>query len=125
MGGSNVTFIKNASDEAVAHHLAKAQAFLFAAHEDFGMTPVEALASGTPVIAYQAGGALDYVTRCKTGVFFDQQTVGSIIKAIQTFEKTNFNHQTVAKAAGQFSAAVFNKRVLKILEIAIEKREQA
>lgn len=122
MGNSNVTFIANASDEAVAHHLASADAFIFAAYEDFGMTPVEAMASGTPVIAYEAGGALDYIVPEKTGVFFDQQTVGSVIKGMQIFSKTKFNHETIAKSADQFSVEVFNRQLKKVVEMAVKKR---
>src|SRR5690606_8885611 len=59
LAGPTVTFITNASDEDVAEHMKKAEAFIIAAFEDFGITPVEAMAAGTPVIAYKAGGALD------------------------------------------------------------------
>lgn len=69
----------------------KAKAFVFAAEEDFGITPVEAQACGTPVIAYGKGGALETIRGMSktnpTGVFFDKQDVSSIVNAINKFEK--------------------------------------
>ena len=62
------------------------ESFLFAAEEDFGITPVEAQACGTPVIAYGRGGALETVKDGETGCFFNEQTVESIVKAVKTFD---------------------------------------
>lgn len=111
MAGPSVQFLTDVTDDAMPGHMAGAQAFLFAAFEDFGVTPVEALASGTPVIAYKAGGALDYITPGKTGEFFEQQTVSSVRKAIQAFDATKFRAQTVRAAAEQFSPAIFRQKI--------------
>ncbi|HUD03770.1 MAG TPA: glycosyltransferase, partial [Patescibacteria group bacterium] len=70
-----------ASDHDVEQALIKASAFIFASNEDFGILPVEAMAAGTPVIAFKAGGALDYVNP-KTGIFFEEQTTESLEKAL-------------------------------------------
>ena len=72
-------------------HMQRAKAFVFAAEEDFGITPVEAQACGTPVIAYGKGGALETVIASSdptkaTGVFFSEQTVGSITTAVRAFD---------------------------------------
>lgn len=111
MAGASVKFITNASDQTVAKHLASAQAFLFAAHEDFGITPVEAMAAGTPVIAYQAGGALDYVKEGVSGLFFDQQTSQSLEATLQSFDSKQFNAAKIQKHAEQFSTERFRQHV--------------
>lgn len=111
LAGPTVRFITDASDDEVARKLAEASGFIFAAHEDFGVSPVEALAVGTPVIAYKAGGALDYVTEGKTGIFFEKQSVDSIKKALQDFSDQKFNHAAVASSAEQFSAEKFRAQV--------------
>ena len=71
-------------------HMQKAKAFVFAAEEDFGITPVEAQACGTPVIAFGKGGALEtvrpYGVDKPTGIFFDKQEVSSLIEAVSLFE---------------------------------------
>lgn len=111
IAGPSVRFLKRPSDEEVAQHLAGAEGFIFAAHDDFGISPVEALAAGTPVIAYKAGGALDYVTEGKTGTFFDEQTVESLQAAIVEFSKKKFDHKTIATSAEQFSIDAFRTKM--------------
>lgn len=115
MAGPTVTFPDHVSDEEMPKYMAGAKAFLFAAYEDFGVTPVEALASGTPVIAYRKGGALDYVVPEKTGVFFDEQTPESIENAIRAFERISFNEVTVRHKAEEFSPATFQKKLRELL----------
>ncbi|MGH7158036.1 MAG: glycosyltransferase [Candidatus Saccharimonadales bacterium] len=110
MAGPSITFLTNVTDQEMPQHFAGAQAFLFAAEEDFGVTPVEAMAAGTPVIAYKAGGALDYVLDGKTGNFFADQTASSLRKALQNF-KPGFNHQTIRAHAQNFSVEVFRKKM--------------
>ena len=80
---SNVKMMGHQTDEVVSSFLSQARAFIFAAEEDFGIVPVEAQASGTPVIAYGKGGACETVISGKTGIFFEEQTVPSLVNAIQ------------------------------------------
>lgn len=86
----NVEILGYQPDHVMQEHMQKAKAFVFAAEEDFGITPVEAQACGTPVIAYGKGGALEtvrpYGVPKPTGMFFEQQTVQSICAAILEFE---------------------------------------
>jgi len=111
MAGPTITFITDASDKDVVRYMASAKAFVFAAYEDFGITPVEAMAAGTPVIAYKAGGALDYIVEGKSGVFFAEQTVESLQKALRDFSASSFDSNTVAKHAQQFSSQEFRNHV--------------
>lgn len=113
--GSSIQFLTNVSDAERPAQIASAEAFIIASYEDFGITPVEALATGTPVIAYKAGGALDYVIPGKTGEFFDKQTANSLIIALQDFDPQRYDHDVIAKSAEQFSNASFRKRMQLII----------
>ncbi|MBM7652542.1 glycosyltransferase family 4 protein [Neobacillus cucumis] len=93
--GYNVELLGYQSFEVLKSYMQRAKAFVFAAEEDFGITPVEAQASGTPVIAYGKGGALETVlginsSEKPTGLFFYEQTTESIVNAIQIFEENKY-----------------------------------
>ena len=87
---SNIKILGYQSNSVMQEHMQKAKAFVFAAEEDFGITPVEAQACGTPVIAFGKGGALEtvrpYGVDKPTGIFFDKQDVPSLIEAVSLFE---------------------------------------
>jgi len=117
-----ITFLGRISDEEAAALFAGARALLFPGIEDFGIIPVEAQAAGCPVIAYREGGALDTVKEGVTGLFFDEQTPGALIAAMDNFErgKVTFTDREVFKDHVQpFSKAAFINRMHDILE---EKR---
>ena len=111
IAGPSVTFVTNASDQDVAAHLQKAEAFIFPNLDDFGITPVEAMAAGTPVIAYKAGGALDTVVPGKTGEFFDEQSPASLERALRSFDSSKYSHGDIKKHAQKFSRQNFRKNL--------------
>ena len=111
LAGSTVTLRTEVTDEELPELLASSQGFIFAAFEDFGIAPVEAMAAGTPVIAYEAGGALDYVIEGDTGIFFSEQTVSAIVSTLETFDRAKFDEDRVKKQAEQFSAAKFRENI--------------
>lgn len=106
IAGPTITFDSNADDAAVNNYMQTASAFIFASHEDFGITPVEAMSAGTPVIAYKSGGALDYVNK-KTGMFFEKQTVNSLSNALSSFNPKNFTAKEISRHAEAFNEANF------------------
>lgn len=113
MAGPTITFtgfIKE--DSEVASLVGSAEAFIFAGIDDFGISPVEALASGTPVIAYKAGGALDYVNE-KTGLFFEEQTVESLVAALRHFDTLTYSPDEIKRQADTFSIENFHANILK------------
>lgn len=118
----NVTLMGYQPFEVLKNHMQRAKAFVFAAEEDFGITPVEAQACGTPVIAFGKGGALETVRGVDkenpTGVFFVEQTVASIQDAVKRFEKEKFSCADCRKNAERFS----NERFVRELKEYIENK---
>jgi glycosyltransferase involved in cell wall biosynthesis len=107
--GKNVDLLGYQEDRVVRDFLSQAKGFVFAAEEDFGIAPVEAQASGTPVIAYGKGGVLETVLEGKTGVFFQEQTVVSLIGALQKFERMTFDPVFIKAHVEQFGKDQFCK----------------
>lgn len=109
LAGKSVTFLGRVPDDVLEQEFASAQALLFPGLEDFGITPVEAMAAGTPVLAYHAGGALDYVKPRVTGDFFDEQTAGSLAKALKKFDSGAYSSAAIRAYAQKFSKERFQK----------------
>ncbi len=124
LAGPSVAFLPRPSDQEVAEHLGRAKAFLFAAFEDFGVTPVEALAAGTPVIAYQAGGALDYVRPGQTGMFFEAQTVDSLVAALKKFNPKDYKPKEIAAFAQAFSAENFAREMTTFIQQSLAESQK-
>lgn len=102
------------SDEAVAELLGRARALIHPQLEDFGLTVVEALASGTPVIALRAGGATEIMDE-RHGVFFDSQHELALQRAIAEFERRRFDRRVLIRQAHQFSADRFNQEFMNTI----------
>ena len=83
---SNITFLGGRSSQELKDHYRRCRAFVFPGIEDFGIAPLEAQASGRPVIAYRRGGTLETVVEGETGLFFDRQEAGDLIEAVKAFE---------------------------------------
>ncbi len=111
LSGKSITFLGKVSDTVLAEEFAGARAFLFPGTDDFGITPVEALAAGTPVIAYGQGGALEYVVPGKTGVLFPEQTAKSLALALGDFAKQPYDHAAIMKFAERFSRQQFRRKM--------------
>ena len=111
-----IEFFGEVSDEEKWELLAGAKAYLFASEdEDFGILPVEAMAAGTPVIAYRSGGVQETVEGGKTGLFFDELTVESLKKAMQEFEKKKFVEKDIRKRAEEFSEEKFKEKIKNLV----------
>jgi glycosyltransferase involved in cell wall biosynthesis len=114
--GPRVHFLNKVADSDMARHFQRAEAFIFPGIDDFGIVAVEALSAGTPVIACKAGGALDYVKEGKTGLFFEEQTVESLIETIKNFDSSKFKPNSIAKSTTKFSTENFTKNIQTYLE---------
>jgi len=114
----NVRFLGRQPHEALAYYLRHARGFLFAALEDFGIAPVEAMACGTPVVAYGRGGALETVEDGVTGVLFTEQAPEAVAAAVARLERTAFEPARIRAHAERFSAARFRAEFEAFLEAA-------
>ena len=116
--GSNVQLLGYQPDSVVKDYMERCKAFVFAADEDFGITPVEAQAAGAPVIAYGKGGVIETVTPGETGIFFHEQTVEGLIEAIREFEsgKYDFDLERIRKNAERFSKDRFQREFSELVD---------
>lgn len=122
---ADIKFTGRISDSEVKAYLQKCRALIFCAEEDFGIIPVEAQACGRPIIAFGKGGALETVVNEKTGVFFEEQSIGSLVKAIEKFEKLDkentFNPKKIREHAEKFSAENFRKNLSEQIRLTEDK----
>lgn len=116
MAGPTIEFLGRASDEVMKQCYAECRAFLFPGEEDFGITPLEAQASGRPVIAYGKGGALETVIEGTTGTFFPEQTVQSLVEAMKRFETMSFDKKVLRAHAEGFDDEVFKAKIKAFVE---------
>ena len=116
IAGPNVRFLGRVPDEELGPLLARCRAFVFPGLEDFGITPVEAMAAGRPVIAYAGGGARDSVVEGVTGMFFREQTAQSLVSAVRRFDEAAFDPTTIRAHAEQFDVGVFKRQLRAFLE---------
>ncbi len=107
MAGPTVRFVEGANDAQVAKALVKAAGYIFPQEEDLGITQLEPIAAGCPVIAFAKGGALDVVVDGKTGIFFDEQTPESLGEALDRFATLTFVPKILQAHAAQFSEERF------------------
>lgn len=117
IAGPSITFESGASRERLRELYRKSSALIFPGEEDFGIVPVEAMACGTPVIAYGKGGAVETIIplgdKNPTGLFFENQTVEGLIEAVRRFEaeRNVFHPEVLRKNAERFSKQVFVERI--------------
>jgi glycosyltransferase involved in cell wall biosynthesis len=114
----NVQLLGRQPDEVVVKYMQRCKAFVYAAAEDFGITLVEAQSAGAPVITYGKGGATESIVPEKTGLFFSEQTVESVVEAIKQFEsgKYRFNPDDLRQNAEQFAPDQFRQKISRFVE---------
>lgn len=121
MAGDTIRFVDSMRLEELRQAYAKARALIFTAKEDFGIVPLEAQASGRPVIAFGAGGASETVRDGETGLLFDDQTAQSLVDAVEHFLRWQ-NHFNPAKAVAQaqrFRPEYFDSRFSALVNSSI------
>lgn len=115
IAGPTIDFVGRVSDEELVRIAQHSRGFLFPNEEDFGISAVEALAAGTPVIGFAKGGVLDIVQNGETGVLFDEQTVASLVAAIEHFETLSFLPATLHRKSKRFATSLFDQKIQKII----------
>lgn len=116
LAGKSVEILGYVSESNKKRLLAKARGLIFPNEEDFGIAPVEAMAAGTPVIAYARGGLKETVIANKTGIFFNTQSPQAINQAIKNFEQHRFKTADLIARAKDFDASHFRKAIFKIVK---------
>jgi glycosyltransferase involved in cell wall biosynthesis len=117
--GSNVEFLGKTDFSTLKYHLARCKALIFPGEEDFGIVPVEALASGRPVIGFNRGGIRDTVSDGHTGILYDEATVDGLNAAVSRFEDSDLatcDSETFTRAATKFSEERFAQEMWAVIK---------
>ncbi len=122
--GPTIQFLGRLTDVEVAAEYARCRALIFPGEEDFGMTPVECMASGRPVVAFAAGGALETVGNGQTGILFREQTVESLATALLNVSALSFSSAALQAYALGFDISVFKNRMSDFLDKAMDEHQQ-
>lgn len=119
--GPNIRFTRHADFTALRAAYASTKGLIFTSEEDFGLIPVEVMASGRPVLAYARGGALETVVAGKTGLFFHRKTVDDLEEAIARFEEwlPSFEPHMAVEQAGRFSPTAFRQGFMNVIDRAL------
>ena len=133
IANSNITFIRNSSNLDVEDYMSRCRAFVYAGIEDFGIAPLEAMASGAPVIGLGKGGLLDTVNcltktvkdEISTGILFKKQSIKDVIDVVDWFEDNKiwrrFNAQDLNQHTQKFNIENFNNKFQDFIERAWDK----
>lgn len=113
---SHITFLGKISDEEKASLLSKARAFIHPQIEDLGITPIESMASGRPVIAYPVGGVTETVIPYKTGMFFKDQSWESLLDTVIEFNHQNWDSEAIREHAQRFGVEVFKDKMKRYVD---------
>ncbi len=122
LAGRGTTFLSNTNDQEIVEHFQSALGFIMPNMDDFGIVAVEAMAAGTPIVAYNKGGSLDYVIPNKTGLFFDKQTVKNLTGALEATIAKSWNYPAIAEQAADFSVPAFRKNIQAVIKDYLAER---
>ncbi|WP_024506294.1 glycosyltransferase [Bradyrhizobium sp. ARR65] len=125
LAGPTVSVLGPQPFDVLKEHYARCRALIFPGEEDFGMVPVEAMASGRPVVAFGRGGAKETVAKGHTGVFFEKQTVEAVIQAVRSLAHMDINSERIAAHARQFGREQFFRKMRIHIDSLLAQRSDA
>ena len=121
LAGPNVRFLGRQPDAVVADYLAGCRAFVFPGREDFGLAPLEALACGRPVVAYAAGGVLEFMQEGLTGATFPEQSVEALAAAAERVAAGRYDPAACRAVAARFSVQRFRDELLAQVDVVLQR----
>jgi glycosyltransferase involved in cell wall biosynthesis len=121
LANANIEFLGWRNDDELAHLYAGCKALIFPGEEDFGIVPLEAMASGKPVVAFAKGGALESVVDGKTGLFFKQQSKESLQHAVENLQLIKFNPEEIRTHALKFSRTIYKQKMKEFIDGKVRK----
>lgn len=122
MAEPNVTMMGPQSFEVLKYHYARCRALIFPGEEDFGIVPVEAMASGRPIIAFGRGGATETVIEGATGTFFEEQSISALVEAVERCDRMDFDPSLAIAHAGAFGVTRFVDEMTAFVKGALERK---
>ncbi len=123
LAGPTVTVMGSQPFDVLKHHYARCRALIFPGEEDFGMVPVEAMASGRPVIAFGKGGATETVVEGVSGTFFAEQSVEAITSAVKRLADSRIDPIRIVEHARQFGREQFLRKMQKHIDGVLRERQ--
>lgn len=121
IAGETIEFLTDVNDKEIVVHFQNSEAFIFTSLDDFGIVPVEAMATGTPVIAFGAGGVKDTIVDGKTGLYFNPQTKAALVAALKKFSSQTFDPKVVHDQAEKFSLSNFQDSIRNFVDTEYKK----
>ena len=125
LAGPTVSVLGPQPFDVLKRHYARCRALIFPGEEDFGMVPVEAMASGRPVVAFGRGGATETVATGLTGTFFEKQTTGAVVQAVRSLACMDISSEKVIAHARQFGREQFFRRMRTHIDSLLTQRRDA
>lgn len=116
MANRNIEFLGRIEDADLPVYYQKATGFIFPQEEDFGIVAIEALAAGSPLIAFRGGDIAEHLAEGVQGVFFDQQTKGSLVEAVKLFQSKQFDRATISQSVAHFDKEYFRATIKNRIE---------
>lgn len=116
MARPNIEFVGLVNEKTLADYYASSRALIFPQEEDFGISAVEAMSAGRPVIAYRGGGALEIIREGETGLFFEEQTAASLLDVLKRFQPEQFDGQRIQAYVQQFDKEIFKAKIEDFVE---------
>ncbi len=123
LAGPTIEFLGYVPDEQLPELMARCRAFMWPGEEDFGISPIQAMASGRPVVAFAAGGALETVIPGRTGILFRRQTVEDIIMAVESLDDMTLDVEEICTFAQQFDTQLFKQKIQDFVEDKLEEKK--
>ncbi|HBO17007.1 MAG TPA: glycosyltransferase family 4 protein [Candidatus Moranbacteria bacterium] len=115
-GYGNIEFLGRLSDKQLFDYYSRCQAFIFPQEEDFGITAIEAMASGRPLIAFRGGDIPEHMEEGKSGTFFDKQSSEAIVEAVEKFKNIHFDGEYIRNKVLKFDREIFKDKIKEFIE---------